>query len=61
MKTLRQAYIQFKDADVTTCRFVQVARCTNVYTFDLARLAGGVTGVEASELGFISSLKISTL
>lgn len=61
MRTLRQANIQFKDADVITCRLVQVARCTNVYTFDLARLADGVTGVEASELGLISSLKISRL
>jgi len=61
MKTLTQAHIQFKDADVTTCRFVQVARCTNVYTFDLARSAYGRYGDEASELGFMSSLKISRL
>lgn len=61
MKTSRQALVQFKDADVTTCRFVQVARCTNVYTFDLARSGFGRYGDEASELGFISSLKISRL
>lgn len=62
MKTsahLTQAHIQFKESDDTTCRFVQVARCTNVYTFESCPFRLSALRGEASELGFFSSLKIS--
>lgn len=45
----------------TTARFAAVARCTNVYTFDLARPASARYGIPASELGSVAHAKTPTI